>query len=93
MPDLARCLRRDKVDLSGDGEQADVVWAKLAERSFAFREGVRANTARFLSIIHTARSKTPWWEVHEFERLWLAIECDYLGHAPTQNKIKNEAGP
>ena len=92
LPGIVACMRRNKVQLSGDQTLEQEVWDKLRERVFHSNDRMRANFGRLCATLHTAAKKSPWWEVHEFERLWLAYSCDMLASKQVLKNIPMKLG-
>ena len=84
---IEKWFRRNGYDYPLDRNPMDVSWDYLKARPYTVKAEDKFSYARFLGSLKAAQTYTPWWEVDEFERTYLALETDSLGKSK-KTKIK-----
>mmetsp|Transcript_110224 Transcript_110224/g.351305 ORF Transcript_110224/g.351305 Transcript_110224/m.351305 type:complete len:577 (+) Transcript_110224:1936-3666(+) len=81
------CYSRNGHEFHGESSEEEQVWQLMKTRLFAPSGGSRVSLSRFCGSIHAAGLQVPWWEVQEFERMYVALECDMLSSKATAQKF------
>ena len=69
---IVQCFKRNGFRLDGDDPEEQQAWELMAKRPWQAMRASRITMGRFCASLHGCKTQQPWWEVHEFERLYLA---------------------
>lgn len=77
-PRILKDLTLSGVELPGEGDPMDELWAWMKERNWCAPAGQRCNLNRFMSSVTAARDNVCSWHLDLFERLTLCLELDFV---------------
>jgi hypothetical protein len=87
-PEMLRSLPRSGISLPGEGGCPEAeLWDYLKNQHWLVLAGERCSTNRFMSAVSAARDNLPNWYIDLFERLFLAIELDFVRAKQLLEKI------
>ena len=75
---IVHALKSMKHEFDTESPEELQAWEILKERAAFLKEGKRSTMCRFQAIAGTLDSMLPWWPIHLYERVLVAMEEGYL---------------